>query len=129
VGDGMSAKKIIEANLQDKLLEMGGWLIEKKALDMTLIDLQGQNPLTEGIIMAGASSIRHAQGLADFLLEKCGERGYEFLHMEGYKNGLWILLDFNDVIANIMQPAQRELYRLEELFPHGRVIPQEKKHA
>lgn len=101
----------------DKLLAMGRWLEEKKGKDTLTLNLLGENLLSEGLIITGASSARHAQGLADFVLEKAGERNYEFLRMEGYKNGLWILLDFNDVIINILQQAERELYRLEELFP------------
>lgn len=102
--------------LRNKLLTMSGWLVEKKALDLFVLDLNGQNALTEGVIIAVATSLRHAQGLADFMLEKSKEYNYEFLRLEGYKNGLWILLDFNDVLVNIMQSAARELYRLEELF-------------
>jgi len=109
-------------NTRAKLMEFGGWLEEKKAHSLTLIDLDGKHVLAEGVVIASASSARHARGLADFLLEKGKERNYEFLHLEGYQNGLWILLDFNEVLVNIMQAEQRELYRLEELFPEGETL-------
>lgn len=108
-----------------KLQEISRWLGEKKARDLVVLDLEGQNALAEGIVIAGASSLRHAQGLADFVLEMGREKNYEFLHLEGYKNGLWILLDFNDVLVNIFQPEQRELYRLEDLFPGVRLTAAE----
>lgn len=108
-----------------KLREISRWLGEKKAKDLVVLDLEGQHALAEGIVIAGASSLRHAQGLADFVLEMGRERNYEFLHLEGYKNGLWILLDFNDVLVNIFQPEQRELYRLEDLFPGARLTAAE----
>lgn len=102
--------------------QFGRWLTEKKAKDIVMLDLEGQNALAEGIIIAGAASLRHAQGLADFLLEMAKAENYEFLHLEGYKNGLWILLDFNDILINIFQPEQRDLYRLEDLFPGSAVL-------
>lgn len=123
-------KKILKKSTVDtktKLQAISNWLNEKKAKEITAIDLDGQNVLTEGIIIAGATSLRHAQGLADFVLEMGKEQNYEFLHMEGYNNGLWILLDFNDVLVNIFQSEQRGLYRLEDLFPGGRILAAEEK--
>ena len=113
-------KKTLKKSTVDtktKLQEIIRWLNEKKAKDLVAFDLEGQNALAEGIVIAGATSLRHAQGLADFVLEMGKEQNYEFLHMEGYTNGLWILLDFNDVLVNIFQQEQRDLYRLEDLFP------------
>ncbi len=118
-------QKILKKSTVDtktKLANMGQWLESKKAKNTVLLDLTGQNTLSEGLIVAGATSMRHAQGLADFILEMCKENNYEFLHMEGYNNGLWILLDFNDVIVNIFQDEERKLYRLEELFPQSAVM-------
>lgn len=121
-------KKIAKKSTVDtkiKLQEISRWLGEKKAKDLVVLDLEGQNALAEGIVIAGATSLRHAQGLADFVLEMGKEQNYEFLHMEGYKNGLWILLDFNDVLVNIFQPEQRDLYRLEDLFPGSKIMAAE----
>jgi ribosome-associated protein len=109
-------------SLRSKLLQMGSWLMEKKARNLLLLDLEGKHPLTDGVVIASAASQHHAQGLADFLLEKGTENKYDFLHLEGYQHGVWILLDFNDVLVNIMQPEQRALYRLEELFPEGEAL-------
>lgn len=123
-------KKILKKSTVDtktKLQAVSNWLNEKKAKEITAIDLDGQNVLAEGIIIAGATSLRHAQGLADFVLEMGKEQNYEFLHMEGYSSGLWILLDFNDVLVNIFQPEQRVLYRLEDLFPGGKILDAEEK--
>ena len=36
--------------------------------------------------------------------------------MEGYQNGAWILLDFNDVVVNIFQADARLLYNIEGLW-------------
>jgi ribosome-associated protein len=107
-----------------KIEQLCAWLAEKKARDLVALDLgsiKEVNLITDAIIVAGASSVRHALGLADFVLEQGKAANYEFLQMEGYKNGLWILLDFNDIILNILQDEQRELYRLEDLY-HGATV-------
>jgi ribosome-associated protein len=46
----------------------------------------------------------------------CREQKVEFLSMEGYQAGQWILVDLSDVVVNIFQAPTRELYRLESLW-------------
>ncbi|MDL2306449.1 ribosome silencing factor [Desulfovibrio sp. OttesenSCG-928-C06] len=118
----MKVKLKSTVDTKTKLENLCAWLAEKKARNLVAFELGGHNNLAEGVIVAGATSLRHGQGLADFALEMAKENNYEFLHMEGYQNGLWILLDFNDVLLNIFQPEQRELYRLEDLYPNATIL-------
>ena len=109
-------KKYSLVPVQEKLEQMGAWLKDKKARELIVLNLSGQGAFTDGIILASATSVRHAQGLADHLLDEAGRANYEFLHMEGYQNGTWILLDFNDVVINIFQADARLLYNIEGLW-------------
>ena len=109
-------KKYSLASVQEKLEQMGAWLKDKKARELFVLDLSGQGAFTNGIILVSATSVRHAQGLADHLLDEAGRANYEFLHMEGYQNGAWILLDFNDVVVNIFQADARLLYNIKGLW-------------
>ncbi len=110
------------APTQEKATAVSGWLEEKKAEDVLAIDIAAERAFTDAVLIAGAQSQRHAQGLADFVLEQCRKEGYEFLRMEGYQSGQWILLDLNDLVVNILLRDQRDLYRLEELWPKGRLL-------
>lgn len=101
---------------RDKAGVILAWLAEHKARDLTAFDLAGENPLTDVVIVASASSTRHARSLADGLLELCTRERYEFLRMEGYEGGMWVLADLNDIIVHIFQEPVRELYNLESLW-------------
>ena len=46
----------------------------------------------------------------------CHERNYEYLRVEGYEAGQWILVDLNDIVINIFLEPVRELFRLEALW-------------
>ena len=35
---------------------------------------------------------------------------------EGYEQGLWVLIDFSEVIVHILEPAQRDIFDLEHLW-------------
>jgi ribosome-associated protein len=129
----MKTKQKSDIDTRTKLENMCAWLAEKKADSLVALDLsalpvkQGKNIITEGIIVAGATSARHGQGLADFALEQAKANNYEFFKMEGYNNGLWILLDFNDIIINIFKMEQRELYRLEDLYAGASVVRDDRR--
>ena len=66
--------------------------------------------------------MRHAQALADYVLEKVGQSGLEYMGMEGYKGGDWILLDLNDVIVHIFLTDTRQFYNLEGFWARGKEV-------
>ena len=65
-------KKYSQAPVQEKLEQMGVWLKDRKARELFVLDLSGQGAFTNGIVLVSATSVRHAQGLADHLLDEAG---------------------------------------------------------
>lgn len=115
-------KKFKDIPTAEKIATFVGWLEEKKGRDVLALDLAGMNAFAESIIIVTAGSVRHAQGLADHVLGMCDDGKIEFLRMEGYQAGQWILLDCNDVIINVFQPPVREMFRLESLWADAPVL-------
>lgn len=115
----VTEKKFADVPVREKLEQIAGWIREKKGKDILALDLARLQTFTEGIIIVTATSIRHAQGLADNILLECKARRYEFLRMEGYQTGQWILLDLNDLVVSILQEETRGLYRLEDLWKNA----------
>jgi ribosome-associated protein len=109
-------KKHIALPTENKIEMLSAWLHEHKALQLVSLRVADKNTWTEALIIVSASSVRHAQSLADGILAWCKEQKLEFLSMEGYHAGQWILVDLNDVVVNIFQAPTRELYRLESLW-------------
>ncbi len=107
---------------KEKLCILFDWLEEKQAEDICALDVGGINSVTEGMIFASAANVRHAQALADWILERLSRRGLEFLGMEGYRKGGWILIDCNDVLVNIFQAEERRFYNLEGLWSDAPVV-------
>ena len=91
-------------------------LEEHKAINVVTVDLTGREAFADAIVIATATSVRHAQSLADAVGEYCRAHGYEYLRTEGYAAGQWILVDLNDIIVNIFLEATRDLYSLETLW-------------
>ncbi|SKA80347.1 ribosome-associated protein [Paucidesulfovibrio gracilis DSM 16080] len=107
----------------EKLELLARWLTEKQASKLVALDVEGLCPITETLLVVTARGVRHAQGLADMLLDRSSEDNIEYLGMEGYKGGAWILMDFNDVVVHIFQEEHRALYNLEGLWAEAKVMP------
>jgi ribosome-associated protein len=124
---GKCMKKYTTLSTKDKMEALSVWLRDHKALQLVSLHVAGKSAWTEALIIVSASSVRHAQRLADGILAWCKEQKLEFLSMEGYQAGQWILVDLNDVVVNIFQAPTRELYRLESLWAQSpkNLFPQE----
>ncbi|MBU1247183.1 MAG: ribosome silencing factor [Proteobacteria bacterium] len=104
---------------EEKTRLLAGWLYEKQATDIVALNVATICSITECIIVASARGARHAQALADATMKRAGEESLEFLSVEGYQNGDWVLMDFNDVIIHIFQSEVRSLYNIEGLWSEG----------
>lgn len=67
-------------------------------------------------IICSGTSRRQVQALAQHLEEGLAAVGLKPLGVEGAQEGLWILLDFNEVIVHIFHQPWREFYDLEGLW-------------
>ena len=127
----MRTKKHIYSTVPtaEKVQRLVDWLLDKKALDILALDLSKDAAPSEAVIIASATSTRHGQGLAAHLLQSARQENFESLRMEGHAVGQWILLDLNDVVVHIFQSENRELFRLEDLWPTGTVLADTRKEA
>lgn len=102
--------------IEEKTQAVVDALEDIKAANITVIDTSKLSSLFERMIIASASSKRQTKALADNVVVKLKERGEEVLGCEGEDSGEWILVDLNEVLVHIMQPAVRDYYNLEELW-------------
>ena len=42
-------------------------------------------------------------------------------HKEGYKNGIWILLDYGDIMVHVFKREARDFYNLETLWADAKI--------
>lgn len=96
------------------------WLDEKQGSEIVTLNVSGLCSITETVCVVSARSIKHAQALSDFVLEQCRDNSVEFLGMEGYKTGDWILLDMNDVIVHVFLAELRGFYNIEGMWAEAK---------
>lgn len=118
----MTRNNPVDKELKNKLGFFGALLSEKQAFDVLALDVSSYSSAFEGIILASAKGRRHARSLADHLLEQIKKNSLEYLGMEGYQEGEWILLDLNDIIVHIFVQEIRLFYNLEGFWSKGQII-------
>jgi len=90
--------------------------LDKKAEDVTVLDVRGLTGYADYFVIMTADSDRQAAAIADNLDAKMKEAGVTKVGSEGYETGRWILVDYGDVVAHVMSPDSRALYDLEGLW-------------
>lgn len=92
------------------------WLEEQQAIDIVCIDVREQTVITDYMIICSGRSSRHVKAIAENSMEQMKKEGFRVLNESGLQTAEWVLLDFGEVIAHIMQPATRAFYHLEGLW-------------
>ncbi|MDO4265744.1 MAG: ribosome silencing factor [Eubacteriales bacterium] len=97
-------------------------LDEKKASDITVIDISGVSVVADYFIVASAENIRQTAALSDNVEEQLGKAGYVCRQVEGRAAANWILMDYNDVIIHIFDKENRLFYDIERIWRDGKKV-------
>ena len=100
-------------------------LEDKKANDISIIDIEKISTLADYFIIASGSNKNQVQAMTDEELDKLGRAGFETKHVEGYRTANWILLDYGDIVIHIFDEENRLFYDLERIWRDGKAIKKE----
>lgn len=97
-------------------LKIAGILDTKKAFDVTVIDISPKASFADYFTMASAGSDRQLQSLVDSVEDGLEPEGIFPKSVEGKRSSGWILMDYGDVVVNVMTVEMREKYNLERIW-------------
>jgi ribosome-associated protein len=100
---------------------IGEYALEKKAVDIKVLDLRKLADVTDYFLICSAEVELQARAIADHIIENLKKKGIKAWHAEGYQNSKWILLDYVDVVVHIFLNKTREFYGLESLWGDAKV--------
>jgi ribosome-associated protein len=90
---------------------------DKQASDIVLLDIRPISPLADYFVICSGNSERQLNALTrDIAGTLKKEAQLTPLHSEGDPASGWVLLDYGDVVVHFFAPAERDYYRLEELW-------------
>jgi len=111
--------------MKDKIKIVVNALEDKKAENVTIIDIHEISVLADYFIIANGTNINQVQAMADNVSEELAKIGQNNKKTEGYQSGNWILMDYNDFIVHVFDKESRSFYDLERIWADGKVLTAE----
>ena len=90
--------------------------LEKKALNLIVLDIKEISSFADYFIICSGNSSRQVQAIASTIEIELKKKGIYSLGIEGFNEGKWILLDYDDIIIHVFYQPLREFYELERLW-------------
>jgi ribosome-associated protein len=109
----------------DKILDAILEGIKKiKGKEITIIDLNTINHTECGyFVICHGTSTTQANSIALSVEETVKEElGINAWHRDGYRNSIWILVDYGDIMVHVFQKEYRDFYNLEGLWADAKMI-------
>jgi ribosome-associated protein len=97
-------------------------LLDHKANDVVLMDLDGITDMTDFFVIASGTSDTHVRSVAEHVRTEMAAIGVEVAASEGESQGRWVVLDFVDFVVHVFHPSLREFYQLERLWGDAPVV-------
>lgn len=94
-----------------------------KGKNITLIDLESiQHTECSYFIICHGTSSTHVDSIAKSVESTVKETlETDVWHRDGYRNALWILLDYGDIMVHVFQKEARDFYNLEGLWSDAKI--------
>lgn len=96
-------------------------LLEKKAHDILVLDVRKISGITDFIIIAGGSSDRHLNAIAENLLSSFKQKpiGQEGFSIPGSR---WTVIDYGSMVIHLIHDDLRSYYNIEGLWPEAKEL-------
>ncbi len=90
---------------------------EKKAEEVSVLELgKHSGAFTDYFVICSGANPRQIQAIADAVEERLHKTGMAPLHVEGYQQAEWVLLDYVDLVVHVFSEKARRFYDLERLW-------------
>ena len=91
-------------------------LEEKKAADLTVLDVSEQSSITNFLVLGTANSETHLRALRVELEKALDSEKTHIVGMETAEESGWAVVDMFDVMVHLFTPERRDLYALDRLW-------------
>lgn len=88
----------------------------KKAVNIRALQTGGVTSVADYFVICTANSTTHIKTLSDEIQKIMEEKGENALHVEGYRAGGWVLVDYGCIVVHLFLKEIREFYSLERLW-------------
>lgn len=95
---------------------------EIKAEEITVLDMRQVVNFCDFFVIASGTSTRHAQSIAEGVVDGFASLGLKVRRKEGHREGVWVLVDIGDVVIHVFEKETREFYGLDHLWQDAKPV-------
>ena len=103
-------------NSKDYALLAAETLDSKKAEDIIIFDIAEKSSIADYLILATGLNERSVGALIDEVEDRLAQEGLLVKSIEGKKESGWILMDYGDIIVNVLTVEKRDRYNIEKVW-------------
>lgn len=97
-------------------------IYDKKGMNILALDVRGISSMTDYYIIAEGSVDRHVRAISLSVTDALKQVGHSPFHVEGQRDGDWVVVDYGDIVIHLFVPDIREKYALEELWSEAKIV-------
>ncbi|MFC1671748.1 ribosome silencing factor [Planctomycetota bacterium] len=101
----------------------------RKAADIVVSYVRDLIYITDYFLVCTVTNRRQMKAISSEIRNELKKSDVMPFSAEGLDEGSWALLDYDDVVVHIFQPAQREYYALDMLWGDAPTVEWESNHA
>jgi len=106
-----------DSNGSAELAKLCARILDANKMDnVRVLDVAGTLQIADYFVVASGRTQRHVKAASDELVRGLRERGTSRRGLEGYRDGKWVLLDFDGVVIHLFLKESRSFYDLENLW-------------
>lgn len=95
---------------------------QKNGADILVLDVDRLTTIADYFVICSGTSSPQIKAIADEIERALIEAGETPIHIEGYFDANWILMDYGSVVVHIFRQETREFYSLEHLWADAPVF-------
>lgn len=103
-------------NIKETALLIRNRIEERKGSDVIILDIGSKTSIADYMIIASVSNERLLGAIADHIDDELNKIGIQHKNVEGKKESGWILIDYNDIVVNLLTEDMREKYSIEKIW-------------
>ncbi|MCI2061353.1 MAG: bis(5'-nucleosyl)-tetraphosphatase (symmetrical) YqeK [Eubacteriaceae bacterium] len=130
--DTVDAMEWFTASEGDKRMEtkdiaqLAAEAIDKnKGFDIMIIDIASKSSFADYFVLASGANERQIGALQEDVEDALAQKDVFAKNIEGRKESGWILMDYGDIIVNVLTAEMRERYNIEKVWADCKMITME----
>ena len=109
-------------NSYEMALELAKALDSKKGQQIKVLRTEELTTLADYFVLCTATSNTQVKAMSDACEMELEELGEKVHHIEGHRDGTWLLMDFSSVVVHVFTEEARKFYDLERLWSDAQEV-------